>query len=107
MMWASLKWVDVKQGLTNDNLGQTEVRRDGKAVLSYMFEKKTYKNTNNGVCISSFHLTVLSFLAVTHKQMEAHTNLVHLSIGAISDHFHQFENPGWILYYKARKTNIY
>lgn len=33
--------------------------------------------------------------------MEAHTNLVDLSIGAISDHFHQLENAGRILYLKT------
>ena len=29
--------------------------------------------------------------------MEDHTNLVDLPIGAISDHFHQLENPSRIL----------
>lgn len=42
----------------------------------------------------------------THKQMEAPTNLVHLSIGAISDHFHQFENPGWVLDYRAQNKPL-
>lgn len=37
------------------------------------------------------------------RMVEAHTNLVDLSVGAIADHFHQLENPSWILYVNTHR----
>lgn len=37
---------------------------------------------------------------------EPPTDLVYLSIGAISNHLHQFEYPSWILWGEKKKRQI-
>lgn len=48
------------------------------------------------------HLPLLEVSSHTHararmKASNTTTNLVDLSVGAIADHFHQLEDPRWIL----------
>lgn len=73
----------------------------GKYIINIRRHLKMRREKPRSVCLCS------SFCLSTHKihpQMEAHTNLVHLSIGAISDHFYQLENPSRVLQCRAKTT---